>query len=98
MAIVEVTVIPIGTGSTALSSYVAQCIGVLRKEGIKYELHPMGTIIEGDLDKILTVVRKMHEVPFKEGVNRVITTIEIDDRRDKEATAVGKVESVLSKL
>jgi len=81
MAIVEVAIIPIGTGSTALSSYVARCIGVLREEGIKYELHPTGTIIEGDLDRILTVIRKMHEVPFKEGASRVITTIEIDDRQ-----------------
>lgn len=98
MAIVEVAIIPIGTGSTTLSSYVARCITILKEEGIKYELHPMGTIIEGDLDRILTVIRKMHEVPFKEGASRVITTIEIDDRRDKKATAKGKVESVLSKL
>jgi uncharacterized protein (TIGR00106 family) len=98
MAIVEVAIVPVGTGGTGLSSYVAQCIQTLKQEDVKYELHPMGTIIEGDLDRVLAVIRKMHEVPFKQGVNRVITTIEIDDRRDKEATAKGKVEAVLSKL
>jgi uncharacterized protein (TIGR00106 family) len=98
MAIVEVAIVPIGTGSTGLSSHVAQCIQTLKQEDVKYELHPMGTIIEGDLDKVLAVIRKMHEVPFKQGVSRVITTIEIDDRRDKEATAQGKIEAVLSKL
>lgn len=47
MPIAEVTVIPIGTGSTSLSSYVADMQRVLKTvEGITYELTSMGTIIE----------------------------------------------------
>jgi len=99
MAVIEVSVVPIGTDSPGLSTYVAGCIKVLqRAEGIKYELTSMGTIIEGELDRVLSVVREMHEVPFGTGVSRVVTTIRIDDRRDKGITMNGKVAAVKSKL
>ena len=97
MAIAEVSVVPIGTKSTSLSSYVAGCLKVLEGSGLIYELHGMGTIIEGELKEILDVVLKMHEVPFKAGALRVVTSIKIDDRRDKEASAKAKVESVVRK-
>lgn len=99
MAIVEVCVVPLGTGSTSLSKYVAECHKVLREgKDLKYQLTPMATIIEGDLDKILAVIRKMHEVPFANGAGRVSTTIRIDDRRDKERTMADKVKAVEEKL
>ncbi|TZE82153.1 MTH1187 family thiamine-binding protein [Calorimonas adulescens] len=98
MAIAEVVIVPLGTGSTSLSSYVAACEDVLRKEkDIRYQLTPMGTVIEGDVHKIVDVVMRMHEVPFEKGALRVSTTLRIDDRRDKEATMEQKVISVLRK-
>ena len=58
----------------------------------------MGTILEGDLDRILAVIREMHESPFQEGAVRVSTFVKIDDRRDKEHTIAGKMRSVEEKL
>lgn len=99
MAIVEVTIAPLGTGTPSVSRYVAECHKVLaQEEGIQYQLTPMSTIIEGDLDRILAVIRKMHEVPFAAGAKRVSTSIKIDDRRDKESTMAGKLQSVKEKL
>ncbi|SJZ38823.1 MTH1187 family thiamine-binding protein [Selenihalanaerobacter shriftii] len=99
MALVEVTVVPIGTESSSLSEYVANCQKVLAKETeIEYQLTPMGTIIEGDLDTIFEVVKKLHEVPFQKGAMRVSTSIKIDDRRDKEASMQQKIHSVNNKL
>lgn len=90
---------PLGTGGSSLSQYVADCLGVLKKHGsVKYQLTPMGTIIEGPMDRVLDAVKDMHEVPFEKGVKRVVTTIKIDDRRDKQASMSGKVDSVLSKM
>jgi uncharacterized protein YqgV (UPF0045/DUF77 family) len=40
----------------------------------------------------------MHETPFKKGASRVVTTLKIDDRRDKRGTLSGKKEAVQSKL
>jgi uncharacterized protein YqgV (UPF0045/DUF77 family) len=44
------------------------------------------------------VVKKMHEGIFGEGVARVITTIEIDDRRDKVQGMKAKLDSLKKKL
>jgi uncharacterized protein (TIGR00106 family) len=99
MAVISVTVVPVGTGSTSVSPYVARCHEVLAgAEGIKYRLTPMSTVIEGDLDKVLATVMKLHEVPFEKGAMRVLTTMMIDDRRDKELTMDGKISSVEEKL
>ena len=99
MAIVEVTITPLGTGSTSISSYVAGCHKILEaEEGISYRLTPMSTILEGDLEDLLRVIRRMHETPFESGALRVSTLIKIDDRRDKDASMDQKVSSVEKKL
>jgi len=97
MAIAEVSIVPLGTGSTSVSSYVAECIKVLERSGLTYELHGMGTLIEGSFQQIFTVIQQMHEVPFEKGAKRVVTSIKFDDRRDKNGTIKGKVESVMRK-
>lgn len=99
LAIVEVSITPLGTGSTSISRYVADCHRVLEEEKrIAYQLTPMGTILEGDLNVIWEVIRKMHEVPFDKGAMRVSTYIKIDDRRDKHASMDQKMSSVREKL
>ncbi len=98
MAVVFVTLAPLGTGTPSVSSYVAGCERILRDSGLTHELTAMGTIIEGDLDRILAVVREMHESPFGQGAVRVSTLVKIDDRRDKEHTIARKMKSVREKL
>jgi uncharacterized protein (TIGR00106 family) len=99
MAIAEVSVVPLGTKTPSVSQYVARAVKVLEQEkDITYEMTAMGTIIQGDLDKILAVVKKMHEGTFGEGVVRVLTTVKIDDRRDKPQTMKAKLDSVKKKL
>jgi len=98
MAIAEVSIVPIGTESTSVSTYVADAIKDLKKSGLEFQLTPMGTIIEGDLSEVMDVVLKMHETPFKKGIQRVYTTIKIDDRRDRSVKMSGKVKSVEKKI
>lgn len=99
MAVVEVTIVPLGTGSPSVSRYVAECHKVLaQEEEVKYQLTPMSTVIEGDLDRIFAVIRKMHEVPFAIGAERVSTSIKVDDRRDKNLTMEGKIQAVKEKI
>jgi uncharacterized protein (TIGR00106 family) len=98
MAVVFVTIAPLGTATPSLSRYVAGVERILRKSGLVHQLTAMGTIIEGDLDRILSVIREMHEAPFGEGAVRVSTLVKIDDRRDKEHTIARKMRSVEEKL
>ena len=98
MAVVFLSITPIGTGTPSVSRYVAGVEKILRASGLENQLTAMGTIIEGDLDEILAVVRRMHEHPFTQGAVRVSTFIKIDDRRDQEHTIEGKMRSVEEKL
>jgi len=98
MAVVFLTIAPLGTSTPSVSKYVAGVEKILRETGLRHQLTAMGTIIEGDLDEILAVVRKMHEHPFSQGAVRVSTLLKIDDRRDKEHTIAGKMRSVEEKL
>jgi uncharacterized protein (TIGR00106 family) len=97
--IAEVTVVPLGTGSTSLSHFVAEVEKVLKKfQNIDSMLTPMSTILEGDMDEVLEALKAMHEAPFRLGALRVSTTLRIDDRRDKRITMAGKLAAVKGKL
>ena len=96
--VAEISVVPLGTGKPGVSEYVAACCDLLENiNGISYQLTPMGTILEGSFDQVLEAVRQLHEVPFTLGALRVLTTLKIDERRDKKLTMSGKLESVAKK-
>ncbi|MBN2544727.1 MAG: MTH1187 family thiamine-binding protein [Spirochaetes bacterium] len=100
MAIMEISIIPIGTKSASVSSYVAEAVKVLNKEkNVIYELTSMGTIIQSDSVKhLLMIAEKMHAEILKKGVDRIVTSIKIDDRKDKNITMNGKIKSLEKKL
>ncbi|KIL44395.1 MTH1187 family thiamine-binding protein [Jeotgalibacillus soli] len=103
MAIIDVTIIPIGTQTPSVSEYVADIQRILQthqeKGHIRYELTPMNTLIEGELQTLLSIVQEMHESPFAKGVQRVATNIRIDDRRDRaDHSMQNKMASVQQKL
>jgi len=95
MVIAEIKIVPVGTVTTSLSRYIAACINTVKQaQDISYQLTAMGTIIQGPLEQVLELAQQMHEVPFTMGAKRVVTTISIDDRRDKSATMESKVRAV----
>ena len=99
MAIIDISVVPVGTSTPSVSRFVAGAVRILQKEpNIKYELTPMNTIIEGDLEQLLALAKKMHDSAFNSGIQRVVTTLRIDERRDKPLTMIGKVEAVKKQL
>jgi uncharacterized protein (TIGR00106 family) len=94
MAVAQVSIVPVGTAGASISHHVAHCLDVLEESGLAYELGPMGTAIEGDLRDVLEAIARMHESTFGDGVVRVLTSITIDDRRDKPLTMSGKLAAV----
>jgi uncharacterized protein (TIGR00106 family) len=68
------------------------------EQGLTYEVTSMGTEIEGAVDELLRLAARMHEIPFAKGAQRVVTSIKIDERRDKEMRMTGKKEAVLKRL
>ena len=99
MAIIDVSVIPLGTGTPSVSKYVAGAIRELKSEkDIKYQLTAMGTTIEGHLPRLLSLAHKMHNSAFNVGAMRVVTIIKIDERKDQVTTMDSKIEAVKREL
>ena len=78
MAIMEISVLPMGTGTPSASSFVADCVKIVSARGFNYELTAMGTVIEGEVGALLELAQAMHNVPFSKGVKRVVTNVTID--------------------
>jgi uncharacterized protein (TIGR00106 family) len=98
MAIVAVSISPIGEGPS-VSRYVAEALRVLRdQEAVRYEDGPMFTTLEGDLDEIFSLVRRMQEAVFAAGARRVSTVLKVDDRRDREVRMEDKLRSLEARL
>ncbi len=98
MALMEITVVPIGTGSTSVGDYVVATQQILRDRGIAFELTDMGTEVEGDIDLLMDVAGQLHESAFLKGAERVYTVIKIDDRRDRDVHIGQKTRSVMDRL
>jgi uncharacterized protein (TIGR00106 family) len=98
MAIMEISVIPIGTAGPSVSQFVAECVKIVDQQGLRYEVTSMGTEVEGNVEELLNLAAHMHRAPFSKGVQRVVTTIKIDERRDKESKITGKRQAVLTRL
>lgn len=98
MATMAISVTPVGTGSTSISEYVAAAHKVIRDSGLKCELNAMTTNVEGDLDKLMSLVTEIHRTLQRRGCARLSTTIKIDDRIDRHQTLEDKVKSVEERI
>lgn len=98
MAIMEISVIPIGTQGPSVSQFVAECAAILHQQGVRYEITSMGTEVEGTVEELLRLAEQLHRAPFNKGVQRVVTTIRIDERRDKKLSIAGKKKAVLKRM
>jgi uncharacterized protein (TIGR00106 family) len=93
----ELSVVPLDKGAKGLSFYVAQSLKIIEESGLDYEIHAMGTLIEGPSDKVFDVIRRCHESMVAQS-DRVVTYVKIDDKKGASGTIKGKVESVKNKL
>ncbi|WP_457573600.1 MTH1187 family thiamine-binding protein [Desulfolithobacter sp.] len=98
MALMQITIIPLGTGTPSVGDYVADVVQVLEDKEIPYVLNDMGTVIEGEVNELLGLASMLHELPFISGVERVITQIVLDDRRDVQRTLGDKPLAVRRRL
>lgn len=97
MALMHLTVVPLGTGSPSLSEYVVEIQRAMEQEGVRFQLTDMGTVVEGAAAELLALAAKMHALPFAHGAQRVMTQITLDERRDKVVALGDKVAAVQAK-
>ncbi len=92
----EFSVAPAGLKS-GMSEYVAGILKLIRESGLDHELHAMGTIVEGEPEAVFKLIKTCH-MKMREQVDRVVTTIRIDDRVGAKNRIKGKVTSVERRL
>jgi len=92
--VADVSVVPLGEG-TSVSRFVKKAVKALDGSGLKVQHGPMSTSLEaGSLDELFSAVRKAHDAVLAAGAKRVVTTIKIDDRRDKDHTMASKLRAI----
>ncbi len=92
----EFSIVPMGKG-VSVSPVVARVLKIVTESGISYKANPMGTVIEGEWDAVMDVIRRCHAEVMKDA-DRAITSIKIDDRKGAEARMAKKLASVEQKL
>jgi uncharacterized protein (TIGR00106 family) len=98
MALMQITVIPMGTETVGVSEYVADIQQLLIDRGKAFELNDMGTLIHGEPAELFSLAAEIHNCPFENGAKRVVTQIGIDERRDKNPVIGEKKKTVLDIL
>ena len=95
----ELEIVPIGTKNPSLSSLLAEVAKLIDQSGLDYRVGPMGTVVEGDWDRIMGLAKQCHHA-LLQVADRVMTTIRIDDRTDQPGPGriVRKVQSLEAKI
>lgn len=58
---------------------IDRAIAVIDRSGVKYEVGPMETVMEGPLDRLIEVAKAAHLACLEAGAGKVVTIIKIGD-------------------
>ena len=94
--LIEFSIVPIGA-SSSVGAKVAEVLDLVDSSGLPYKLTPMGTIVEGEWDELMQLVKECHMKMMKHE-ERVLTRIIIDDRKGKTGNIDRKVRSIEKRL
>lgn len=91
----EITILPIGREGASVGDILVEVARYLSgQDRVRYEMHAMGTALEGDPADIFALAAELHAIPLRHGIPRSYTVLKIDQRTDKVQTLDSKVESV----
>ena len=94
--LVELTIIPVG-GDSHTSDVLAEVLKLIDESGLRYELTPSATCIEGDWEEVMAVVRLCHE-RVRARCSHVVTNIKIEDEAGATNKLTANVASVEDKV
>ena len=96
MVLLEFSIYPLDKG-VSLSPYVARCLKIIDDSGLDYRMHAMGTIVEGDIDQVLGVLRACYDA-LADDCDRIVCNSKFDYRKGRTGRLVSKVTSVEEKV
>ncbi|HSB51442.1 MAG TPA: MTH1187 family thiamine-binding protein [Dissulfurispiraceae bacterium] len=92
----EFSIVPLGLGSS-VGDKLAIALHIVDASGMPYKVNPMGTVVEGDWDEIMALVKKCRDELMKTE-DRLLISIKIDDRKGRRNRIEEKVASVEKRL
>lgn len=96
MVVLEFSMYPLDRGES-VSPYVARSLQIVEASGLDYRLHAMGTVLEGEYDRVMDVVKRCFEVMAAD-CNRIECSLKFDYRKGRQGRLEGKVASVEQKV
>jgi uncharacterized protein (TIGR00106 family) len=94
--LVEFSIIPVGKAA-GIGKDIAKVLEIVDSSGLPYKLNPMGTVVEGNWDDLMALIKKCHQAALRGG-ERVVTSIKIDDRKKHRNMIEEKVKSIEKRL
>lgn len=94
---VDVCLVPVGVG-VSVSRHVAACQRIFEAAGLEHQLHPYGTVVQGDWPAVFGAIERCHRVVHEMGAPRITTTLKVGTRTDRAQTMADKVASVQDRL
>ena len=79
MAVADIAVIPEGVNN--VYEAVDKAIEVIKESGLKYEVDAMSTAVEGNLNDILDLIKKIHSTMFNYGAKGILTNLRIQESK-----------------
>ena len=80
--IVEIQVLPTPAGTPGSRwEHVEAALALVRESGLRHEVGPLGTSIEGEPDEVWALLRRLHESTLDSGAESVISVIKLAESR-----------------
>lgn len=70
--------------------WVDEAIVIIQQSGVKYEVGPFATVLEGRYDEVMKVIDDVNEYLFKKGCNEWISNLQIQIRSNGDITSLEK--------
>jgi uncharacterized protein (TIGR00106 family) len=91
MIVADFSMVPVGSGTSA-STYIRAIYDLLRELDVKFIPGPMSTSVETkSFEELFELIEKANLRLKEMGVQRIITSIKIDYRLDKEISIESKL-------
>lgn len=76
-AMLSIQIIPKASSEAGDNSFVDKAIAVIEESGVKYQVNPFETTMEGELPELFSIVEKMNEKMIEAGSESVISEIKV---------------------
>ncbi len=91
MIVADFALVPMGSGTSAAKS-LRPVYDMLKESGVKFVPGPMSTSVETKtFEELFEIIRKANEKLAEMGIQRVITSVNIDYRLDKDISIDSKL-------